>query len=100
MITIIIKCDYDHISGLAQKLILYTSNAFKMKKLISAFQTGFAILIPFSGMAHPGHGETEGFSIIHYFTEPAHATATAILMVAVLGTVSYFRRKNSQDKNA
>jgi hypothetical protein len=100
MITIIIKCDYDHISGFAQKLILYTSNAFKMKKLISAFQAVFVVLIPFSGMAHPGHGETEGYTITHYFTEPVHATATALLMAAVLCTVSYIRRKNSQDKNA
>ena len=100
MITITIKCDNGHISQLAQKLILYNSNAFKMKKLISAFQTVFVILIPFSGMAHPGHGETEGYSIIHYFTEPVHATATALLMAAVLCAVSYIRRKNSQDKNA
>jgi hypothetical protein len=37
-------------------------------------------------MAHPGHGETGGFTITHYFLEPVHAVITigAITMVIVL----------------
>jgi len=71
-----------------------------MKKLSLALITGLGMLIPFAGLAHPGHGETEGFSIIHYFSEPVHATTTAGLMVAIMFTVSYVRRKRSQGKKS
>ncbi len=100
MTTIINKCDYDHVFRLAQKLILYTSKAIKMKKISLALKTGLGILLPFAGIAHPGHGETEGFSIIHYFGEPVHATATAGLLVAIMFTVSYIRRKKAQNKKS
>jgi hypothetical protein len=69
-----------------------------MKKISLAFQTGIGMLLPFAGIAHPGHGETEGFSIIHYFGEPVHATATAGLLVVIMFTVSYIRRKKAQHK--
>ena len=100
MTTIINKCDYDHVFRLAQKLILYTSKANTMKKISLVLQTGLGILLPFAGIAHPGHGETEGFSIIHYFGEPVHATATAGLMAAIIFTVSYIRRKKAQNKKS
>jgi hypothetical protein len=71
-----------------------------MKKISLALQTGLGMLLPFAGMAHPGHGETEGFSIIHYFGEPVHATATAGLLAAIMFTVSYIRRKKGQHKKS
>lgn len=100
MTTIINKCDYDHVFRLTQKLILYTSKAIKMKKISLAFQTGLGILLPFAGMAHPGHGETEGFSIIHYFGEPVHATATAALLTVIMFSGIYIRRKKAQNKKS
>lgn len=100
MTTIINKCDYDHVFRQVQKLILYTLKAIKMKKLSLAFQTGLVMLLPFAAMAHPGHGETEGFSIIHYFGEPVHATATAGLLVVIMFTVIYIRRKKAQNKKS
>jgi hypothetical protein len=100
MITISYKSDYDHVFRLSQKLILYNSNAFTMKKINLALKTGFVILLPFAGMAHPGHGETEGFTIIHYFTEPVHAIVTVGLLAGVMFMISYLRRKKSADKNA
>jgi hypothetical protein len=71
-----------------------------MKKIRLAYKTGIAMVIPFTGMAHPGHGETEGFTIIHYFTEPVHAIVTVGLLAGVLFMISYLRRKKSADKNA
>jgi len=71
-----------------------------MKKINLALKTGLIMLLPFTGMAHPGHGETEGYTITHYFTEPVHATVSVILLAGVLFTVSYLRRKKSADKNA
>ena len=71
-----------------------------MKKIRLAFKTGIIMLIPFAGMAHPGHGETEGFTIIHYFTEPVHAIVTVGLLAGVLFMISYMRKKKYADKNA
>jgi hypothetical protein len=57
------------------------------------------LLLPFAGMAHPGHGETGGFTIIHYFTEPVHAIFSIGLVVA---TVLYIRlqdkKRQAQEK--
>jgi cytochrome bd-type quinol oxidase subunit 2 len=100
MTTIIHKCDYGHIFSLSQKLILYTSKAFHMKKINLVLKTFIVMLLPFTGMAHPGHGETEGFTITHYFTEPVHATVSVILLAGVLFTVSVLRRKKSAGKKA
>ena len=71
-----------------------------MKKLILALKTGFAVLLPFAGIAHPGHGETEGYTITHYFTEPVHVTVSVILLAGAMLTISYIRRKKSADKKA
>jgi hypothetical protein len=100
MMTIINKYDYGHIYRLDQKLILYTSKVSNMKKISSVLKTGILIMVPFAGLAHPGHGETEGFSIIHYFTEPVHALVSVLLLAGIIYTVSYTRRKKSGEKKA
>ena len=43
-----------------------------MKKIFAAFST-LALFLPVIALAHPGHGETGGFTITHYFLEPVHA---------------------------
>lgn len=55
-----------------------------MKKMLASVLT-FAVL-PGSLFAHPGHGETDGYTIIHYFTEPDHAvyTVSALIVGIVL----------------
>ena len=98
MMSITNKYDYGHIYKQVQNLILYTSKAFHMKKINLAFKTIIVMLLPFTGMAHPGHGETEGYTITHYFTEPVHATVSVILLAGVLFTVSILRRKKSANK--
>lgn len=47
----------------------------------------FALLLsilPLITMAHPGHGDDEGFTIKHYFTQPEHIvfTLAALALVA------------------
>lgn len=62
-----------------------------MKKLMFFF----ASLLPFISNAHPGHGETEGFTITHYFTEPQHL----VFILLTLAVVIFFlgRKKEVQD---
>jgi hypothetical protein len=55
-------------------------------------------LFPFLALAHPGHGETEGFSIIHYFSEPMHAMVTIGAMVVLFAGYRFFRRKSQKSK--
>jgi len=55
-------------------------------------------VIPFFALAHPGHGETDGFSIIHYFSEPMHAIVTVGAMVVLFAGYRYFRRKSQKSK--
>lgn len=53
-----------------------------------------AALLPLSMIAHPGHGETEGFTIIHYLVEPIHTTA---VIGGVLLAVIYLRRQRKKN---
>ena len=65
-------------------VMLQTLKCHHMHESKSTLMAVIAVTIPFSGIAHPGHGETEGFSIIHYFSEPIHATLTAVLLAGVI----------------
>jgi hypothetical protein len=49
-------------------------------------------------LAHPGHGETEGFTITHYFTEPVHAVVTVLAVVGMLVLLTALRRRFSGNK--
>lgn len=56
-----------------------------MKKIAAFFSS---YIVPAITFAHPGHGDTDGYSIIHYFKEPVHlAVFGSLTLVAVL----YFR---------
>jgi len=56
-----------------------------------------AILFPFLGFAHEGHGHTHGFTITHYFVEPEHL----LLLIGVLAAgILFFRRYFKQEKKA
>ena len=50
-------------------------------------------LIPVAVMSHPGHGETEGFTITHYLVEPIHVIATIGILFFVVVIVKWFKRK-------
>lgn len=58
-----------------------------MKKVIAAL-CFFSLCLPLASLAHPGHGETGGFTITHYFTEPVHVIVS---LVALSGILLYAR---------
>lgn len=62
-----------------------------MKKILIAA----SMLVPFASFAHDGHGETSGFTIIHYFTEPSHAIYTLSFIAAGLILAKYLRGKRA-----
>jgi hypothetical protein len=67
-----------------------------MKKIAVLFLLVAAPLIIY---AHPGHGSTDGYSIIHYFVEPTHAVVTwSVLAIAFL-YIRAMRRKNQHSEN-
>jgi hypothetical protein len=71
------------------------NKAFTFFAFLSVFLT------PLIATAHPGHGETDGFSIIHYFTEPVHAAAL-FSGIALIAGYLYYRlsaKKTEQAKN-
>jgi hypothetical protein len=70
-----------------------------MKKISPGALLALTAIAPISLFAHPGHGETEGFSIIHYFTEPVHATVTVLGAIAVFLLYKTLRR-NAHNKKA
>lgn len=55
-----------------------------------------SITMPVAILAHPGHGETEGFSIIHYFAEPLHAIITVTAIITLYAGMRYFRSKKEK----
>jgi membrane protein implicated in regulation of membrane protease activity len=57
------------------------------------------IILPFITMAHPGHGDHEGFTIKHYFTQPEHLVftlAALALVVFALGRRALSKRSEEQ----
>ena len=66
-----------------------------MKKII-VFASLFVLCMPLFSLAHPGHGGTDGYTIIHYFVEPMHAVVT---LSALFGSIVYIRhlRRNKQN---
>ncbi|MFZ4056902.1 MAG: hypothetical protein ACOYKE_02135 [Ferruginibacter sp.] len=66
-----------------------------MKKLLAFI----AVVTPFFSFAHPGHGETEGFTITHYIKEPIHVIATiTVIAVAVFIVRRFVGKKASATK--
>jgi hypothetical protein len=71
-----------------------------MKQTLRSIAAMVLPIMPFSAFAHPGHGETEGYTIIHYFTEPVHATVTVLGSVALIALYRYARRRQAGHKKA
>ena len=69
-----------------------------MKKIIVAALGLFVLCTPLISLAHPGHGETDGYTIIHYFTEPMHAVLTYGILFSAIVYIYYSRRQKKQSK--
>lgn len=69
-------------------------------------RTGLAFLIalaPLLTWAHPGHGGTDGWTIIHYFVEWPHAVLSwTVVLLIVIVTRYLWREEKRQnaDKDA
>lgn len=63
-----------------------------MKKVITALSL-LLMVFPFIVWAHPGHGETEGFTITHYIVEPAHAIISIAIVTALVVYIRHLNRK-------
>ena len=64
-----------------------------MKK-IAAFLGSF--IVPVITFAHPGHGDTDGYSIIHYFKEPVHLAVFASVTVIAILYFRYVKRREQR----
>lgn len=62
--------------------------------MLKSFFIAFLMsLIPVAVMSHPGHGETEGFTITHYLVEPIHVIVTIGILFFVVVMIKWFKRK-------
>lgn len=65
----------------------------------SSLAAAAILLFPFLGLAHEGHGATEGFTITHYFVEPVHLLYTLAFFVVSYFAISYYKtRKRRAEK--
>ncbi len=69
-------------------------------KTITIVSVCFFIIIvsPLILTAHPGHGETGGYSIVHYFVEPVHLIITLSSMITGIAVLHFFRKKKIEKK--
>jgi hypothetical protein len=69
-----------------------------MKKSIALILTSFCSF-PLIADAHPGHGDDDGYTITHYFTQPVHAIVSFTLL-AVVAFIILNIYKNSRRQKA
>lgn len=62
------------------------------RNIISSALT-ILILGTSQGVAHPGHGKSNGFNLLHFITEPEHLIPTLVAIAAVVGIVAWRRKK-------
>jgi hypothetical protein len=68
-----------------------------MKRIYKSFSSLLLLSLPLFSNAHPGHGDTDGFSIIHYFTETNHAIALGTIL-AIAGIIYLYKKSNKESK--
>ncbi|GEM_PF-977706 len=56
----------------------------------------FFIISAVSLMAHPGHGTTDGHSLIHYLTEPMHATVLVAVFIMIAASITWMILKKKK----
>jgi len=67
-----------------------------MKKIIVSFIL-FVMCMPLISLAHPGHGETGGYTITHYFTEPVHVVVSLVALMAVVVYIRHLRKSKQHN---
>jgi hypothetical protein len=89
---VIPKHDLPHKKKAGFLILLDSKKWFNMKKITSTL----ASLSPLSILAHPGHGghEDGGYTIIHYFSQPAHAVPVLVVLAITVMVIRSLRKKN------
>jgi hypothetical protein len=70
-----------------------------MKKIIASLSL-LALFLPLISLAHPGHGETDGYTITHYFVEPIHIVFSVGVLIAVVAFVRLLEKNKQQKENS
>ena len=63
-----------------------------MKKLLSCL----LLALPVAVFAHPGHGEGDGYTIIHYFTAAQHVIVGSVALLVTVLAVQLFKNRKRQ----
>jgi hypothetical protein len=63
-----------------------------MKKALFSFSL-LGLLIPLMGHAHPGHSDSDGYTIIHYFREPIHGIVPLLFIVGIIAYIHMLEQK-------
>jgi hypothetical protein len=61
-------------------------------KNLKAFLLLLVSAIPMISLAHPGHGETGGYTITHYMVEPVHVVISVVALSVIVFLVARLRR--------
>lgn len=69
-----------------------------MKRIAFAVSLIAAFVLPMFAMAHPGHGEHGGYTIIHYFTAPTHVFASMGILIAAFSVVFFTQKRKAAVK--
>lgn len=69
-----------------------------MKKFLNSAFIFLMLFLPLSGWAHPGHGESDGFTLIHYFREPLHAVVSLGILAALFVSIIRWSRNKAQQE--
>lgn len=70
-----------------------------MKKIIAVLSL-FVLCMPLISIAHPGHGETGGYTITHYFTEPIHVLISLSVLIGAFVYIRHLRRNKQPNENS
>ena len=62
------------------------------------FTAALLVTTPLMIMAHPGHGDSDGFSVIHYFKEPVHILFPALFVVVIMAAYSWAKKHPYKNK--
>jgi hypothetical protein len=66
-----------------------------MKKALITLSV-FVCCMPLLGIAHPGHGETDGYTITHYFKEPVHIVIAIAALVTFAAAARYIKKSKQR----
>lgn len=66
-----------------------------MKKYIAVLSL-LILCLPLFTQAHPGHGDTDGYTIIHYIVEPVHALVWVPAITAIACIIRYITRYDNK----